>query len=457
MNPFKSPLYRRLLLWFFAVNLVVLVLGGFLAQRFIEYTTAVEVDWGALARAANAAYEDGGAPALGAWVARQRHEGIEATLFQDGAALAPIRLPPALWRALPAMLSADSDLVLRPWRGARAYLAVQAVTGADGQMRQLVALSRTHARLRPQTRGHILLGIQLMLSLLFIGLVGWWVARGVARPVESLRAAARRMAAGDLAARVPQPSRGRHDELAQLAADFNVMAERIEALVAHDRRVLQGLSHEVRSPLARLQLILDLAQHDRDPAAAERHFHQAEQEIARLDRLTGDMLALSRMESQLPGMERERLDLAELAQRVLQQARVEADARRIALDWQAPAAPVEVEGHALLLERALNNLLSNAIKYSPEGGRVELAVRAHGGRAECVLRDHGPGVPEADMASLFRPFFRGRNGARAEGHGLGLALALRAAKAHGGDITLRNAAGGGLEACLRVPLAQADA
>lgn len=457
MNPFNSPLYRRLLLWFFAVNLVVLVLGGFLAQRFIEYTTAVEVDWGALAQGANAACDDGGAPALEAWAARQRREGIEATLFQDGEALVPIRLPPAAWRALTPMLAADGDLVLRPWRGARAYLAVQAVTGADGQMRQLVALSRTHLHLRPQTRGHILLGIQLALSLLFIALVGWWVARGVARPVEALRAAARRMTAGDLAARVPQPARARHDELAQLAADFNAMAERIEALVAHDRGVLQGLSHEVRSPLARLQLILDLAQHDRDPAAAGRHFQQAEQEIARLDRLTGDMLALSRLEADLPGMERERLDLAALAQRVLEQAQVEADARQVTLAWQAPPEPVDVDGHALLLERALDNLLSNAIKYSPAGGRVDVAVRADGGWAECVLRDHGPGVPEADMASLFRPFFRGRNGARAEGHGLGLALAQRAAKAHGGEITLRNAAGGGLEARLRVPLAPAEA
>ncbi|OOG39594.1 two-component sensor histidine kinase [Rhodanobacter sp. C06] len=455
MNPFKSSLYWRLLLWFCAVNLLVLVLGGFLTRRFIEYRTEVEIDWSALAQSADQAWQQGGAPELAAWSARQRHEGIEATLFQDGQPLVPIRLPPSVWRALPGMLAADRVLVLRPWRGLYAYVAVQPVSGADGQLRQLVAMSRSHTRLRPQTREQILFGVQLALSLLFIGLVGWWVARSVAKPVQALRAAARRMAAGELSARVDHPGGATRDELSQLAGDFDAMAERIEALVTHDRRVLQDLSHELRSPLARLQLILDLAQRGDDPAAAERYFRQAEQEIERLDRMTGDMLALSRMEGGLPGMERERLDFAGLARDGLQQAVLEADARNIRLHWSPVDGPVEAIGSSVLLERALGNLIANAIKYSPEGGRVELAVRAIDGQAECLVRDHGPGVPEAELDSLFRPFFRGSNAARADGHGLGLAIAQRVAKAHGGEILARNAEGGGLEVALRLPLASA--
>ncbi|HEX8779432.1 MAG TPA: HAMP domain-containing sensor histidine kinase [Rhodanobacter sp.] len=453
MNPFKSSLYWRLLLWFCAVNLLVLVLGGFLTRRFIEYTTEVEIDWSALAQSADQAWQQGGAPGLAAWSARQRHEGVEATLFQDGRPLLPIRLPPSAWHALPNMLAADRGLVLRPWRGLYAYVAVQPVVGADGQLRQLVAMSRSHTRLRPQTREQILFGVQLALSLLFIGLVGWWVARSVARPVQALREAARRMAAGELSARVGHPGGTTRDELAQLAGDFDAMAERIEALVTHDRRVLQDLSHELRSPLARLQLILDLAQRSDDPAAAERYFHQAEQEIERLDRMTGDMLALSRMEGGLPGMEREQLDFAELARDVLQRATLEADARHIRLHWSPAGAPVEVVGSPVLLERALGNLVSNAVKYSPEGGSVELAVRAVAGQAECIVRDHGPGVPEDELDSLFRPFFRGSNAARAEGHGLGLAIAQRVARAHGGEILARNGEDGGLEVRLRLPLA----
>ena len=455
MNPFKSSLYWRLLLWFCAVNLLVLVLGGFLTRRFVEYTTAVEIDWSALAQSADQAYEQGGQSALADWIAQQRHEGafVEATLFQDGRALQPIRLPPSIHDALPDMLAADRSLVLKPWRSQFMYLAVEPVVGADGQQRQLVAISRSHMRLRPQTREKILLGVQFALSLLCIGLVGWWVARSVAKPVQALREAARRLAAGELSARVDHPGGASRDELVQLAGDFDAMAERIEALVTHDRRVLQDLSHELRSPLARLQLILDLAQRSDDPAAAERYFRQAEQEIARLDRMTGDMLALSRMEGGLPGMERERLDLAELARDCLQQATLEADARHIDLHCLPAGGLVEVVGSPVLLERALGNLISNAIKYSPEGSRVELAVHAVAGQAECVVRDHGPGVLEDELDSLFRPFFRGSNAARADGHGLGLAIVQRVAKAHGGEILARNAGDGGLEVRLRLPVA----
>jgi len=112
-----------------------------------------------------------------------------------------------------------------------------------------------------------------------------------------------------------------------------------------------------------------------------------------------------------------------------------------------------VVGSPVLLERALGNLIANAIKYSPEGGDVELSVRVIDRQAECLVRDHGPGVPEAELDSLFRPFFRGSNAARADGHGLGLAIAQRVAKAHGGEILARNGEGGGLEVRLKLPLA----
>ncbi|MDO1528589.1 ATP-binding protein [Fulvimonas sp. R45] len=449
MNPFKSSLYWRLLLWFCAVNLLVLVLGGFLTRRFVEYTTAVEIDWSALAQSADQAYEQGGADGLDAWAARQRREGVEATLFEDGQPLHPIRLPPSIWRSLPSMLAADRGLVLRPWRGMGVYVSVQPVTGADGRLRQLVAISRSHTRLRPQTREKILLGVQLVLSLLFIGLVGWWVARSVAKPVQALREATRRMAAGELSARVGHAGR---DELAQLAGDFDAMAERIEALVTHDRRVLQDLSHELRSPLARLQLILDLARRSEDPARAGRYFEQAEQEIVRLDRMAGEMLALSRLEGGLPGMERERVDLAALVRDCAARGQLEAQAHGVRLRVDATATAC-VSGSAMLLERALDNLLSNALKFSPAGGEVALALHVEAGRAVVRVRDHGPGVPADELASLFRPFFRGSNAARAEGHGLGLAIVRRVADAHGGEVAAANAADGGLEVRLELPLA----
>lgn len=449
MNPLKTSLYWRLLVWFCVANLLVLFLGGLFARRFIEFTTAVEINWTALAQEADQAYEHGGRDALAEWVVQQRQHGVEATLFEDGEALVPIRLHGAPRSLLQEWLASGQSIVLQPRPGF--YIAFEQVTGADGHTRQLLAMSRSHLWLRPQAREKIYLAVQLLLSLLFIGVVGWWVARSVARPVKALRRATRRMADGELSARVGRQGGLAHDELAQLAGDFDLMAGRIEALVAHDRGVLQDLSHELRSPLARLQLILDLARRSDEPAEAAPYFLQAEQEIARLDRMLGEMLALSRMEGGLPGMEREPVELAVLAQDCLEQSRFEAEARQVELCLTRVDSPV-VSGNAMLLERALDNLLANAIKFSPEGSRVELSLRTDQRFAELAVRDHGPGVPESELALLFRPFFRGSNAARADGHGLGLSIVQRVVQVHGGSIEVSNAEGGGLEVRLRLPL-----
>ena len=455
MSPFKSSLYRRLLLWFGVGNLLVLFLGGLLTRGFIDYTTAKEIDWVALAQSADVAYESGGADALADWTMQQRHEGIfQATLYEKGQPLSPIRLHPSIERSLSSLLDANKNVVLQPWPGL--YVAVQPITGDDGHPRQLVALSRSHARLAPQTRQLILWGVQLTLLLLFIGVLSWWVARSVARPVEALRDATRRMAAGELSTRVGRRRGETHDELAQLAYDFDAMAERIEALVAHDRGVLQDLSHELRSPLARLHLILNLAQRSKDPREAEPYFLQAEQEIDRLDRMTGEMLALSRLEGGIPGMNREPLELDELMRACVAQAELEADVRAVSLRITS-SAPVLMHGSPLLLERALGNLIANAIKFSAIGGDVELSVREMHGSAELSIRDHGPGVPETELAYLFRPFYRGSNAVRADGHGVGLAIVQRVVQVHGGATDAENAAGGGLRVTLRLPVTAAAA
>jgi two-component system OmpR family sensor kinase len=164
------------------------------------------------------------------------------------------------------------------------------------------------------------------------------------------------------------------------------------------------------------------------------------------------MLALSRLEGHLPGMDSERLELAELVRGCLEQSRLEAEARHVELSLTAVESVI-VSGNAMLLERALDNLLANAIKFSPEGGHVGLTLRTDQQFAELTLRDHGPGVPEAELALLFRPFFRGSNAAHAEGHGLGLSIVQRVVQVHGGSIEVRNADGGGLQIRLRLPLA----
>lgn len=449
-SPFRSPLFWRLLIFFCIANLLVLVLGSWLTSRFIAFTAEQRIDWPSIAQAAEDAYDNGGIDGLNTWIQQQRAEHIEATLYENGQPLREIHLPAVMREALPGWLAEDSSIELNPIPGL--YIAVEHVTGRDGHARQLVAISSSRARIPRHLREKILFGVQLALSLLLIIAIGWWVARSISRPVEAMRGATRKMAAGEFATRVDKRWSDAHDELGQLARDFNSMAERIEILVAHDRGVLQDLSHELRSPLARLHLILDLAQHSSSPQEAAAHFEHAEREIARMDRMTAEMLALSRLEGGLPGMEQEPVDLAELTRQRMDAAHVEAEARGISLHW-VDNGPVSVIGSGILLERALDNVIANAIKFSPAEGQVDVSVGRFGGRAEVRIRDHGPGVPAEELELLFRPFYRGTNAVHAEGHGLGLTIVQRVMQVHGGEVSTRNAEGGGLEVSIRLPAA----
>jgi len=447
-SPFRSPLFWRLLVSVCVANVLVLMLGGLLTRSVIAYSMQQAFDWPALAQASNEAYEKGGRDGLDAWVREQREQGVDATLYENGEPLREIRMPPTIRHTLPDWLSSGHDIALNPWPGF--YIAVQNVTGSDGHARQMVAVSSARSRVPPRTREKILLMVEWLLSLLTIGIIGWWVARSVSRPVEAMRAATRRMASGEFATRVERRWIGKHDELGQLARDFNAMAERIEILVAQERGVLQDLSHELRSPLARLHLILDLAQHSARPDEAAAHFQRAEQEIVRMDRMTAEMLALSRLEGGLPGMVRESVDITELIKDRVAAARIDAEARGIALQM-SEIGPAEIQGSGLLLERAVDNVLANAIKFSPSNGIVHIILTGLAGQLELHIRDHGPGVPEEELDLLFRPFFRGTNAAQAGGHGLGLAIVQRVMQAHGGEVAARNAVDGGLEIIMRLP------
>jgi two-component system, OmpR family, sensor kinase len=447
-SPFRSPLFWRLLIYFCIANLLVFALSSWVTSRFIAFTSEQDIDWPAVAQSAEEAYDSGGVDGLTTWAQQQRTDGIDATLYENGQPLRDMRLPPGVRDSLPEWLAGGQNLALNPFPGF--YIGVQSVTGKDGHTRQLVGISSSRARFPRHTREKMLLGSQLALSLLLVGVIGWWVARSVSRPVDAMRAATRKMAAGEFATRVDKRWSNAHDELGQLASDFNGMAERIELLVAHDRGVLQDLSHELRSPLARLHLILDLAQHSATPGEAATHFKHAEQEIARMDRMTSEMLALSRLEGGLPGMERDSVDIAELAKDRLDAARVEAEARGIQLQLHS-SGPVFVRGSGILLERALDNIIANAIKFSPDNNHVDVEVQQHQSSAEVRIRDHGPGVPAEELGLLFRPFFRGTNAVHANGHGLGLAIVHRVVQVHGGDVIAQNADDGGLVVTVRLP------
>lgn len=440
-----SRLYLRLLAWFCIANVLTLLMSVFLTERLARHAYGHEPDWARVAAEGNRAYDEGGRDGFERWRRAHREQGFEAALFEHGRNLSG-RRPPLPPRLLAELLGNESvEVRLRP----DLRVIGQSVTGANGEPRRFVALRHPP----PPPRMEQLLAIQIVASLLVIGLVGWWQARAIARPVAAVGAAARAFAAGDLGARVaPALATGR-DEIGELARDFDRMAARIQALVNQERGVLQDVSHELRSPLARLHLLLDLARRS-TPEEARAHFARAEHEIEKLNRLIGDALALSRLENGLPGGLGELVAVDELLPSCVEASRLEADARGIVLRLigvDAAADACTIVGDAVLLARAIDNLLSNAIKFSPDGAVIEVGLERGERALHIRVRDHGPGVPAEELERLFLPFYRGSNAAKAAGHGLGLAIVERIARAHRGQVSARNADGGGLEVRLSLP------
>lgn len=287
-------------------------------------------------------------------------------------------------------------------------------------------------------------------SLAVSALLAWYLAR----PIRSLRWALRAAAEGRLETRVRPLMKGRRDEIADLGEEFDEMARQLQKLVEAQRRLLHDVSHELRSPLARLQAAIGLVRQDplRSRGALEASLERMEREVVRLDELVGEVLTLARVEGGRPATSEETVDLAELVAGVADDARFEAHAinRNMALQV---SNPVLVRGKADLLQRAVENVIRNAVKYTAEGSTVEVQLSAIGNRARLVVRDHGPGVAPGEAERIFEPFYRSGTNASVDGFGLGLAIAHAAIAAHQGSIRAENAEDGGLRVEIELALA----
>lgn len=290
----------------------------------------------------------------------------------------------------------------------------------------------------------------VLTSLVSSALIAWLLSQ----PIRNLRAGIAEAAAGNLDVRVAERMRGGNDELKDLGRDFDDMAARLKALVAAQRRLLHDVSHELRSPLARMRAAIGLA--SQQPEQLRAAVERIDRESERMDRLIGELLALSRLQSGITHTPEEDIDLRELLSVIVDDASFEAAAtgRSVILSADVDAA---VRGNVELLRQAIENVVRNAIKFSYEGGeiRVDCLARAGHPRALVTVRDAGPGIPETDLASVFDPFYRSAGGEGKEGHGLGLAIAKRVIENLGGQITAANIRGGGLRVDIELPLTAA--
>lgn len=294
--------------------------------------------------------------------------------------------------------------------------------------------------------------LRLGAALAVVLAVSWLLARSLAAPIRELRRATRRLASGDLGARVVPALGNRRDETAELGRDFDRMAARIEDLVAAQQRLLRDISHELRSPLARLGVALELAR-QKAGAEAALSLDRIGREAERLNDLIGQLLALTRLEGAGELPVREEVDLAELLQEVARDADFEARGRNCSVQVEA-CEPARVTGIPELLRRAVENVVRNAVRFTAEGTAVAVSLRqTAAGAARIEVRDRGPGLPEAALLEVFRPFYRVAD-ARDRGTGgagLGLAIAERAVRLHGGTIRAENEPDGGLRVTIELP------
>ena len=451
-------LYWRIFLAFWAALALILVGTVTVAVNATSHRTDRPwVQRGQLYAQAARAFESGGPEALTGWLHSLPSEPFGRTFVvgPDGREMLGRPLPPALSAAAGGTVAGGA----RPTTpGAIAPIggALVLVTAGGTTYHVVIGPVRDSPRLFGELEQPGVPFAILAIALAVSAAVCFVLARYLASPVDRLRIATRQMAAGDLNVRVQPALRRRQDDLGLLAADLDAMAERLRQLLEARQQLLRDVSHELRSPLARLQLALSLARRER--GEAERHLARIGSEADRLEQLIARTLKLVRLERPAHALEQLRVDVGELLHQIVADVAIEADDRGCRVELDAGAGLV-VSGDPELLRSAFENVIRNAVRYSPGGATV--AIRAHRGRLEGAddavqvnVHDRGPGVPEKDLGLIFEPFYRvdaAREHRSAGGEGLGLAIAARAVALHGGRITARNLEGGGLALTVTLP------
>ena len=296
---------------------------------------------------------------------------------------------------------------------------------------------------------HKLNSLQFFIILLVSTLVSFFLSWTITRPLKKLSVSSRRYAENQEHLDIPAKLLRRADEVGELARDFKFMTEEVDKNINAQRQLLHDVSHELRAPLARLQVAAGLIQ-QQNPSNKEQS-NRIDLECERIDALIQQILEFSRMEQQTSKEKKESINLYELLKDHVENLVFESPDHPV--DLKTPPEPIAIQGFPSLLDRAISNILRNACKYSEKGSPIEIQIEKNRNTCAVVIRDHGPGVKEAEIEHLLTPFYRSGNQMHTDGFGLGLSIAQRAMEKHGGDIFLRNHESGGLVVSLHFPVA----
>jgi two-component system, OmpR family, sensor histidine kinase CpxA len=449
-------IYTKIFLWFWLATIAVtasvliltLVTGAQpLGHRWMSRT----LDF--YARAAVDFYGHGGAPELKRYLDDVgQHSGIHAVLIDpQGRNILARPIPPGCETVLEkarATGRAQFAIGLR-WNGA------SIVTRAEGQYILVAQVLPVRGLWTPGMFAATL--ARFLIALVSAGILCWLLARHIASPIRTLQTVASRIAGGDLSVRAMPALPARNDELADLARDFDRMAERIEALLQRQQEMLGNISHELRSPLARLGVSLELVRRGETDAV-----ERMQADLDRLDELIGQILTLTRLQHSNDQKPESLVNLRTLVESIAEDARFEGQTEGKSVVVQH-AEDCSLKGDPLLLRSCIENVVRNAMRYTAPKTDVEVRLtlgNASPGSARLahiVVADHGPGVPPEALPHLFEPFYRVAASANlsTNGTGLGLTIAQRVAEHYGGSVTARNRTTGGLEIEIRLPAASA--
>lgn len=446
--------FRRIFLSFWAMGVATVILAYLVAGLLQLAAISSGEDHyekqlvAAVAQDLRAQMNAGPSPAAAVATVQQRHlleMGYLLRIFiidPTGKDIAGRSLPAAVSRLLRSE-SAEPGSTLAIWAPS---LTVQS-EGLRGYRVVGYSIAPPLSRTLLQPHGRSLM---LAVSILASAGISMVLARFIALPIQRLRQAGQQVAAGDLSVRVAHTVGKRTDDIAKLARDFDVMTERVEHLIASQQQLMRDVSHELRSPLARLQAILSIARQKAQQDAVA-NIDRMEHEVERLNMLIGEILSFARLQSRQQ-VEPCATDLVDLVRTIAEDADIEAGESYKSVHMTGPDRCI-VSADTALIHRAIENVVRNALKYTAEYTSVEIAITTQADTVTVTVDDRGPGVPDAALEKLFQPFYRVTEvqSPSPAGSGVGLAIAERSVSLHGGSIRASNRDGGGLRVAISLP------
>ncbi len=434
---------RHKLIWkvfgiFWLTTITVGVANILITKQIVQSESRIEYLNQTLQRLASdgvEVYETQGPRALTSWYKRTfRREELRVMLLdkQDK----PLALPPR-WRKL------ERHTADKPIPSAY-YTLLQSLEqkpiSDSGKRYKLRVLPSAETDALYRLPGPLYL-YRLGISFIIILVGSWWLSRSIARPVKVLTRASQSLADGNFNTNVSSKIGSRRDELGELAATFDEMASRIEKLLASQRQLFSNISHDIRTPLTRQKLAIELAREAADPRPM---LDKLEQQNQHIEHLIDNLLNFFRLDSQ-QSLEKKPVQLDGLLKACLENAYIEMEAKSLHLCTHIDSG-LTIKGDATLLARAFDNLLANAMKYAPTFSEINMQASRVGPIIRIDIRDQGPGIPETDLKKVIEAFYRSDSsrGAATGGYGLGLAIVDKILKQHNGVLALANAAPTGL-------------